>query len=586
MNMRFFKRAIAFTLPLSAIFALTAPVFTMFLSSATRTVRAVDAQEGGVALSLEVEKRLRGGFGDGESELGLGDPADPLTWGIPGERCGFDPDTWQESCRRGPVRSSVKPSRSDVKKIVSTGYNGYVSMVEQYRDSSIDPDARRVINDEAFGLLGQVNTLRFVHVGAANVKTEHLKMLSSLPKLQILFLYECEVTNEGLRWVGQMKELRSLELDGNLFDDRGLKQLASLSKLVSLKLYYASDVADGGLAAALSGMKSLQFLWLGGNNIPDTELAGFSGMKSLRFLMFEGGHTTDAGLAHLGDLDSLETLHLVISKDGIRGPGLKYLPTANLHHLILQHPTDKSLEFVGRLHDLRILHLDLRNLPLADPSVTDKGLVCLHDLSRLEVLLASHAKISGAGLEHLTALKKLELDYASLNSANLKSLAPLKELRFLDLSWTPIDGDCLKYLGGLRNLEDLNVRGTRINNESFRCLDTLASLRRLDLTRCSCIDDGAAVFLGKLANLESLELSDTRLTEAALSYFHSLTKLKSLYLPNVSRRIDRSEELKRLQQALPKCQIISYPPDQPRKGEGGRRKGSGDFDLDRREKRH
>lgn len=463
------------------------------------------------AAGVECPQQLAKSLGKSSPfQVNVGDPDDPRTWsGQP-----FDPETWQ------PLRRLVP---TDCKDIVSITFRGDFDGPD-----GLPPEVPYRVNDEQIRLLSEVKSLRCLYMIEAGLKPRHFEMLTSLSHLQVLYLRGCGVTDEGLQWIGQMKDLRALTLAGEPISAGGLRHLTGLSKLVSFGL--------------------------SGTHVNDDVVAVLSALKSIRFLRI-GGNISDAGLGALRTLDSLEVLELdTHSRSSVHGTGLKHLPAGTLRELSLPMAmSDEGLAAVNRFTQLR--KLDVSGSP-----VTDKGLQSLRDLHGLESLDATSTKITGAGLENLVGLKRLSLTDAKITAKNCASLASLRALQYLSLSGTPVDGDCLKYLRGLQHLEELDAGSTRITNESLQHLDTLPSLRSLNVSGCSAIDDGAARYLGKLVTLEQLTLVGTGITEAALPEFRGLTQLRSLYLPNVSGRIGQSEQLKKLRQALPKCDISYYPP--------------------------
>ena len=476
---------------------------------------SVRAAETGPARGSSLAEELSKSLGEHvyRYRVAVGDPEDPRTW----TEQPYDPQTWQPLSRREPTNR---------KDIVAVTFNAVVTSQDELEGDTFPPGFH--VTDKQVELLTKVKTLRRLVFLEARLAAGQLKVLSALPKLQVLVLRECGVTNRGLEWIGQMKELRSLEIRGEPIDAEGLKHLAGLSKLASFEL--------------------------DGPGVDDVTIAGLSRLKSLRYLTL-GGKITDRGLAALAPLDSLEVLRFrAFSYFGVHGTGLKHLPSGTLRELSLPMTmSDEGLAAVNRFTQLR--KLDVSGSP-----VTDEGLQSLRGLHGLESLDATSTKITGAGLENLVGLKRLSLTDAKITAKNCESLASLRALQYLSLSGTPVDGNCLKYLRGLQHLEELDAGGTRITNESLQHLDTLPALRSLNVSGCSAIDDGAARYLGKLVTLEQLTLIGTGITEASLPKFRGLTQLRSLYLPNVSGKIGRSDELKRLREALPKCDISYYPP--------------------------
>jgi hypothetical protein len=130
-----------------------------------------------------------------------------------------------------------------------------------------------------------------------------------------------------------------------------------------------------------------------------------------------------------------------------------------------------------------------------------------------------------AGLEVLRDVEHVFVPDGMKSGKILPQLHKLPRLRWLSLDSTN-NGD-LQHLKDLTQLEDLDLDGTSVTDEGLRQLAALTQLKKLGLSSCEVTDAGLEHLKG-LKKLRVLNLWDTKITE---------------------------EGARRLQQALPNCQI-------------------------------
>jgi hypothetical protein len=202
--------------------------------------------------------------------------------------------------------------------------------------------------------------------------------------------------------------------------------------------------------------------------------------------------------------------------------------------------------------------LDVRRLRLNGPKITDACLARLkthlNGLDRLDCLTLTDAQITDAGLVHLQGLSRLvvlDLARTGISDEGLVHLAGLRQLQSLALTGTRITDEGLVHLEGLRQLQILALTGTRISDEGLVHLKGLGQLQVLDLSGTRVTDRGLLHLKG-LRQLRVLNLSGTRVTDRGLLHLEGLSQLETLLLfgPKVT-----DEGVKKLRQALPKCEI-------------------------------
>ncbi len=126
-------------------------------------------------------------------------------------------------------------------------------------------------------------------------------------------------------------------------------------------------------------------------------------------------------------------------------------------------------------------------------------------------------------------------------------------------------------ISGLNSLEALDLLGARISGVGIGNLAALTNLRRLYLTN-TLVDDDAIAELATLPHLEKIDLYGTRVTFKGLVQFAKSPKLRRLivarmqnqgFVPSLFSAGGEAtgvttDEMKRLQQALPRCKIDEF----------------------------
>jgi hypothetical protein len=110
---------------------------------------------------------------------------------------------------------------------------------------------------------------------------------------------------------------------------------------------------------------------------------------------------------------------------------------------------------------------------LANPPVTDAGLVHLKGLTKLESLYLFHTQVTDTGLQHLkelTNLKALSLTDTQITDAGLVHLKDLTNLEGLYFWNMQITDAGLEHLKGLTSLEYLDVSRTQVTDEAVKKL--------------------------------------------------------------------------------------------------------------------
>ena len=141
---------------------------------------------------------------------------------------------------------------------------------------------------------------------------------------------------------------------------------------------------------------------------------------------------------------------------------------------------------------------------------------------------------------------------ADFSDEEMAYLKRLKNLTILYVGGTQITDAGLEHLEGLTQLTGLDLCDTEITDTGLEHIGGLTSLTELYLVDTKITDTGLG-HLGGLTNLAMLELNDTQVTDAGLEYLKGLVSLGYLDLSGTQAT---PEGVKKLQEALPECEIV------------------------------
>jgi hypothetical protein len=173
--------------------------------------------------------------------------------------------------------------------------------------------------------------------------------------------------------------------------------------------------------------------------------------------------------------------------------GLDYL--GNVVSAVVRDATDADLLQVGHLSQLKALFIE------GTSQVTDRGLVHLERLTRLEVLQPGMIPIDDAGLSHisgLTRLVQLYLDDKQISDSGLKQLKGMTGLEILGLSSTTVTDAGMAHLEGMSKLRTVHLAHTRVSDAGLTHLSKLSQLTNLDLFDSRVTDFGVRKLRGAL----------------------------------------------------------------------------------------
>lgn len=259
-----------------------------------------------------------------------------------------------------------------------------------------------------------------LHLEGTKIKDSDLTYIANLLKLERLYLDRTAISDDGLKHIANLSSLEKLSLEHTSISDRGLAHLSKLnlrelcvgdtrlraeglttigkfSQLKHLELGSYFPKGDKNLIA-LAAAKELEWLDLRDSEIAVEDLDEVAQIASLRKLVLANCKIEDGAITALETLTNLKTLDLSstnfpLSKldEVVKLPALDTLVLAD------SDIDDGILTLIAvKLPGLK--HLDLRNT-----NVTEKGILELRKLRKLESVDVEGAAVARPALE---ALKK------------------------------------------------------------------------------------------------------------------------------------------------------------------------------------
>ncbi len=223
--------------------------------------------------------------------------------------------------------------------------------------------------DDTLALLAALPNLHTLRIAEGDVTDGGLAVLDRLPRLQLLEIKRCRLSDAALPHIAGLDNLRWLHLEEMPVTGAGLKALTPLGQLEVL-LIPKTAIDDPGLEH-LSQLVSLEWLDLSHTSISGAGLSSLSSLSSLQWIKLDGTRVDSQGLRHLASLESLKTIEL----------------SATL-------TDDAGLAHLAALKGL--LELDLEGT-----KISDAGIDSLAALGNLNYLNLRSTRVTRAGRERL-----------------------------------------------------------------------------------------------------------------------------------------------------------------------------------------
>jgi hypothetical protein len=305
---------------------------------------------------------------------------------------------------------------------------------------------RHLLTDKSMHYIAKLTNLECLELNYGCLSDFSAPEIKKLPNLKILSGYpsrEKPLTNAGFKHLAEIKSLEYLKTSSPYITDEGIASLNKLTNLQDLKLSFSPKITDKGLSK-IANMKNLKKISLTVSiyGKPEETYVTISGltclneMTNLKSLGLSGVIQDGSGL-NLSNLKNLESLHITCKVTTMQKRGVSVFP-------IYQSFTDEDLACLANLKNLQSLILR------GSGSITDKGLIHLKDLTKLNALHLDEASLTGEGLIHLQGLTDLESLYLAGTSLD-QGLAYFKNLK--KLNELCISGDFSEK--GLQHLKEL-----------------------------------------------------------------------------------------------------------------------------------
>jgi internalin A len=309
-------------------------------------------------------------------------------------------------------------------------------------------------------------------------------------------------------------------------NDQLLAQLARLDGLEELILLCDTDrgLTDAGLATALRALHRLKRLVLAdAPALSGSGLAQLASLHRLKALELELPNAVDIGLANL----PLQLEELFISMPKVTDAGFVHLSKLkNLRKLSTRNVpiTSLGLAHLNELRNMRQLTLEKTLVDTLEP---------IGGLRSIEELDIQDGPMTAAGmspLQNWKKLKRLRLSHLELSDGACSSLTGHNELTHVDLWSSLVPDSDLQYLASLPALENLDLSATGITDAGIEHLGHSKSLKYIDIARNTITDRG----LQALANVKSLKGVDAQATEITTAGASQLR----LAIPAIDVRLD------------------------------------------------
>jgi hypothetical protein len=196
-------------------------------------------------------------------------------------------------------------------------------------------DLRVTSANELAMKLAVFKQIKVLTIWPSDITDDGLKVLASLPRLEVLRMYDCEgITDAALKEIARAKRLGKVRIEQANIVGTGLGELSALKQLEELNLR-GCPISDKS-AELLRALPRLTVLELASTRLSDAGVMKLAELKELRLLSLADVDLTDAGLKAIGTLKALSCLDLSSTKMTDRGLKelyqLQELTTLRLFH--------------------------------------------------------------------------------------------------------------------------------------------------------------------------------------------------------------------------------------------------------------
>ncbi|XP_057972708.1 LRR receptor-like serine/threonine-protein kinase GSO1 [Malania oleifera] len=312
---------------------------------------------------------------------------------------------------------------------------GHKSYVENYNDLYVSSDDVRWISH-----LISIEFLDMSYVDLNQASSNWLLVMSMLPSLSTLHLFNCLLGNTLPLSHVNFSSLSTLDLSSNLFDSSIFGCLYGLPSLLLLSLR-DSYFLGGSICVSLQNMTTLQMLDLSYcelNFIVPEWLYGMTNLQSLNFL---GNKFRGSISSAIDNLTSLTELHLYENDLEGRIPrSMGNLCSLRVLDLSWNQLNGDIFEFLG--HNSCIQET-LESLNLSGNHLSDQlfnQLAKFKTLSNLDISVNSISGPIPMSIRKLSSLRDLDTSSNFFNGSIPESLGSFSKLETLDISNNSLQG--------------------------------------------------------------------------------------------------------------------------------------------------
>lgn len=231
-----------------------------------------------------------------------------------------------------------------------------------------------------------------------------LKEIEELPAIELVGMGSSDLTPELLQALQQFRSLKRLTIAFARISDETAARLGTLRQLESLQLQRRIEASPEAVESILK-LPGLKELTISGKMVNDETLQQISAMSALRSLGLESPFVTDYGIQSLRRLRQLRSLNIYIGEE-VSNAGIGQLAELSLSdvHITLLTASNERLKSLRKISGLKDLKL------VSAQHVNDNAIPHLLELTELETLILSDARLSNAGLKELrSSLPKCQI---------------------------------------------------------------------------------------------------------------------------------------------------------------------------------
>nr|GEV86133.1 leucine-rich repeat protein [Tanacetum cinerariifolium] len=321
--------------------------------------------------------------------------------------------------------------------------------------------------------------------------------------------------NSSLAELWHLKYLKFLDLSGNYLDGEIPEFTGSLKQLSHLNL--SNSGFTGNIPHHIGNLSNLKVLDLSASDLQlaADDMAWVSGLTSLERLVL-----TDVDLSKARNRSMVLYMIPSLKELSLSGCGVPLSDLGPHYDLSKTLPNLQHLELSG--------NAVARNLQSEFDIPVPESLESLGKLANLRVLHLASNRLMGPIPESLGRLRLLEV--LDLSSNQLSGPIPtfLGQLTILNLSKNQLNGSIPESLGGLINLTDLLLQSNQLTGSIPSSLGKLASLKTFSVSS-NMLGGVIPTSIGQFSKLVSLDVSNNSL-EGVVSEAHFANHLMLEYL--------------------------------------------------------